>query len=450
MGRPVEGRVDRYGGRAGPPLRAWDRTTMRQSIRTFLVIAAAFPFLTGSDYHVRVGINVLLLAMLAVGLNIVVGWAGLLDLGYVAFYGSGRTRTPGSRRTTSTSTGRQCRPCSRSRPRRRWSASWSASLASPDRRLPCDRHALLRPDLLRAHDQPRPDQRPLVRPDARTSPAGRTASPASTTWSSSASTSRASRTTTSLLLIAARRRRRPPVPPQPASTGRAFRAIREDPLAAETDDHSHQLAKAARVLVGAAVAGLTGTVFAAVQTGTFPQNFQVMLLIMIYAALVLGGLGSIPVRSSALSSWRSVPEILRTPDTRGGSSTGGLHRPPLDVRPWRGSQPSWPEPSRSDSPCTPSWARGWPDAVGGEVSTGGVIASGIDGWVVFPAEAQTVVGNFAFVALVAAVLALTRLAGWYRAALLVPPCTSPRSCGKPVWSSNRASRASFCSGRRWS
>src|SRR5271157_3664988 len=33
--------------------------------------------------------NCLLYAMLALGLNIAVGWAGLLDLGYVAFFGFG-------------------------------------------------------------------------------------------------------------------------------------------------------------------------------------------------------------------------------------------------------------------------------------------------------------------------------------------------------------------------
>ena len=31
----------------------------------------------------------MLLALLAVGLNVSVGWAGLLDLGFVAFYGFG-------------------------------------------------------------------------------------------------------------------------------------------------------------------------------------------------------------------------------------------------------------------------------------------------------------------------------------------------------------------------
>ena len=42
-----------------------------------------------SDFLVRIGVNALLLALLAVGLNVSVGWAGLLDLGFVAFYGFG-------------------------------------------------------------------------------------------------------------------------------------------------------------------------------------------------------------------------------------------------------------------------------------------------------------------------------------------------------------------------
>src|ERR687898_33460 len=52
-------------------------------------LVASVPFLTDSDFIIRVGVNTLLLAMLALGLNIVVGWAGLLDLGYIAFYGFG-------------------------------------------------------------------------------------------------------------------------------------------------------------------------------------------------------------------------------------------------------------------------------------------------------------------------------------------------------------------------
>src|SRR5271170_4888205 len=40
-------------------------------------------------FQLQVGIDALVIALLAVGLNIVVGWAGLLDLGYIAFFGVG-------------------------------------------------------------------------------------------------------------------------------------------------------------------------------------------------------------------------------------------------------------------------------------------------------------------------------------------------------------------------
>ena len=37
----------------------------------------------------RVGFDTVLYMLLALGLNVVVGWGGLLDLGFVAFYGIG-------------------------------------------------------------------------------------------------------------------------------------------------------------------------------------------------------------------------------------------------------------------------------------------------------------------------------------------------------------------------
>jgi branched-chain amino acid transport system permease protein len=53
-----------------------------------LVVAVALPF-SGSRYYVDLGTLVLTYVMLGWGLNIVVGLAGLLDLGYVAFYAVG-------------------------------------------------------------------------------------------------------------------------------------------------------------------------------------------------------------------------------------------------------------------------------------------------------------------------------------------------------------------------
>ena len=54
-----------------------------------VVVALAAPWLAPNDYVVGVMTRICLYAMLALGLNIVVGFAGLLDIGYVAFFGIG-------------------------------------------------------------------------------------------------------------------------------------------------------------------------------------------------------------------------------------------------------------------------------------------------------------------------------------------------------------------------
>ncbi|ANW20706.1 branched-chain amino acid ABC transporter permease [Streptomyces clavuligerus] len=51
--------------------------------------AAAFPFTQNTDTYTLIAVNILIFATVALGLNIVVGLAGLLDLGYVAFLGVG-------------------------------------------------------------------------------------------------------------------------------------------------------------------------------------------------------------------------------------------------------------------------------------------------------------------------------------------------------------------------
>jgi branched-chain amino acid transport system permease protein len=50
---------------------------------------AAFPFIQTSNAYNLLGVNILIFATVALGLNVVVGLAGLLDLGYVAFLGVG-------------------------------------------------------------------------------------------------------------------------------------------------------------------------------------------------------------------------------------------------------------------------------------------------------------------------------------------------------------------------
>ncbi|WP_328899684.1 MULTISPECIES: branched-chain amino acid ABC transporter permease [unclassified Streptomyces] len=54
-----------------------------------LVAALCFPFTQDTAEYALIGVNILIFATVALGLNVVVGLAGLLDLGYVAFLGVG-------------------------------------------------------------------------------------------------------------------------------------------------------------------------------------------------------------------------------------------------------------------------------------------------------------------------------------------------------------------------
>src|SRR5699024_5430753 len=54
-----------------------------------LVVAIVLPLIITDRYSMGIMTNALIFIMLAAGLNIVVGYCGLLDLGYAAFYAIG-------------------------------------------------------------------------------------------------------------------------------------------------------------------------------------------------------------------------------------------------------------------------------------------------------------------------------------------------------------------------
>src|SRR5579875_1871744 len=65
---------------------------MRRAAPVALALACAVPFFT-NNYIVDVGLTIITYAILGLGLNIVVGYAGLLDLGYAAFFAIGAYTT---------------------------------------------------------------------------------------------------------------------------------------------------------------------------------------------------------------------------------------------------------------------------------------------------------------------------------------------------------------------
>jgi branched-chain amino acid transport system permease protein len=103
-------------------------------------------------------------------------------------------------------------------------------------------------------------------------------------------------------------------------TGRAWHALREDSLAAELMSMPVNRLKLLAFMFGAGIAGLTGTIQAALLGGVFPTSYDVPLLIMIYAMLILGGSGSL---AGAVLGAIVINVSLRcsaTPITRAGSS----------------------------------------------------------------------------------------------------------------------------------
>ncbi|MEU1780475.1 branched-chain amino acid ABC transporter permease [Streptomyces abikoensis] len=73
----------------GARLTALTHRHRRVTLTAALVTAVLFPLTQDTDEYTLIIVNILIFATVALGLNVVVGLAGLLDLGYVAFLGVG-------------------------------------------------------------------------------------------------------------------------------------------------------------------------------------------------------------------------------------------------------------------------------------------------------------------------------------------------------------------------
>ena len=82
-------RRDRGPGLRGQLSRAADRVGWWPRLAAVTLLGIVIGQLLTNVNLQSVAFNSLLYALLALGLNIAVGWAGLLDLGYIAFFGFG-------------------------------------------------------------------------------------------------------------------------------------------------------------------------------------------------------------------------------------------------------------------------------------------------------------------------------------------------------------------------
>ena len=93
--------------------------------------------------------------------------------------------------------------------------------------------------------------------------------------------------------------------------GRAWMAIREDEIAAKAMGINTRNMKLLAFAMGATFGGVSGSMFASFQGFVSPESFSLMESVMIVAMVVLGGLGHIPGVILGAVLLAALPEVLR-------------------------------------------------------------------------------------------------------------------------------------------
>jgi ABC-type branched-subunit amino acid transport system permease subunit len=204
-------------------------------------------------------------------------------------------------------------------------------------------------------------------------------------------------------------------------TGRAWRSLREDALAAEVMGMPVDWLKLMSFAFGASVAALTGTLFASLNASVFPLTFSFPLLITIYTMVILGGTGSQAGVVLGAIIISVLLEFLREPDDArvlfyAVVLAGLVLAFRLSVRllvVLGGTALLGVVVHAVANAIDDAWARG-------AVEGSGRLADWASSWVVVPADMASWIAPVSYVSLVAVTLLLTLVRGWVRLALLVP------------------------------
>src|SRR5436305_8124746 len=302
-------------GLTGAVARGWERLPAWGRLAVLLGPFAVFPFITNEGNLYRYGLITLIYAVLALGLNIVVGFAGLLDLGYIAFFGFGAylygiMASGHSGHHLQAEIAVPIVVVS--------TALLGLLLGLTSWRLLGDYLAIVTLFFLQAfvifvnnaNGGPSDFSYPFVgRADLTGGANGLDQIDPFNLFGFHITTTKGYYffTLTSLTLLMTML-----YFVNGSRTGRAWRALREDPLAAEVMSLPVNRLKLLAFMFGAATAGFTGTIFGAVQSGAFPGDYDVGLLITIYAIVILGGLGSIGGVVIGALVVNGAPELLRS------------------------------------------------------------------------------------------------------------------------------------------
>jgi branched-chain amino acid transport system permease protein len=414
----VEGRRERY-GRLGALVRRWEQLPFAGRLVGLAALAALLPLVTTQGNLFRYGLFTLVYALLALGLNLVVGFAGLLDLGYVAFFGVG-AYTYGILASS------------------QFNNHWQAELALPvvvvftalvgrlvglpSRRLVGDYLAILtlffgQAFVLFVNNANRINFPHFGHVDLTGGSNGiANIDPFNFFGYKVQGTNQLYYlllVTIFLVLLFLHFLNE-------SRTGRAWRALREDPLAAELMSIPVNRMKLLAFTLGAAVAGLTGAIYATIATAALPGDYDIGLLITIYAVMILGGFGSLMgiVVGSVIVS--SVPELLRAPTNARPLFYGAIALALLiKVRPWRRLAVIGLGLVAFGFAVHAIAHAAYPRLTAGHAQGSDALARAMSHWMLYPRNSSTI-ADVAYVVLVAAVVVVPQLSRLWKTILLPP------------------------------
>ena len=414
-----EERRGRRSGLAGVLGRTWDLLPPVARLAVFVVPAAFLPLVMTQENMARYAIYTLLYGLMGLGLNIVVGYAGLLDLGYIAFVGFGAY---GYGILASTQF------------HNHWQAEAAIPVVTlatavlgllvglPSRRLVGDYLAIVtlffgQAFVLFTNNANRINFPYFGHVDLTGGSNGLANIDALNFFGYKV------HSTTQyfyVLLIAFALVVAALYFANESRTGRAWRALREDPLAAESMTIPVNRLKLLAFAFGAGVAGFAGAIYGSVQTGAFPGDYDIGLLITIYAVVILGGTGSLAGVALGAIVINCAPELLRSQHDASLLFYGVILVTILaKLRPWRVCAAFFAGLVAFGFAVHGIADAAWPRLTAGHTSTTGFLKHGIEAWVLLPRH-PVKIADYAYVILIAAILLVTRLDGWRRLAALVP------------------------------
>ncbi len=412
-------RRELLGGPLRPLAEAFRRVNWWQRLIVLALLGFAFGHIGANGFQQIVALNALIYAILAVGLNIVVGWAGLLDLGYIAFFGIGAYGyalfSSHALGNLLAQTGGVELPTIATVPIVLVAAAViGVAIGLVSLRLGGDYLAIVTLFFGLAFFE-------FVNNVDQANLGGNDGIIALEPWHGFGGVIRSTLGYYYVALIILLALMAAFHLLNDSRTGRAWRAIRDDPLAAQVMTIPVNTVKVLAFAFGAMVAALAGTVFAAQQANVFPTNFQTPVLILIYACLVLGGVGSIGGAVLGGLVVTIVQQMLASPTDEGYLFYGLILVTLLvKVRPWQylvatlGAIVAFGFALRAIVGAI-SHA-----AIAGSTGSVGWIGSAMRHYVIVPSTHGMTYGNILFVVLVCALVGIVRLKGVWRLVASVP------------------------------